>query len=115
MACEHGETCQGHPNVFDKLMRGREVTSPHVPGGHVYEPASSLIQGDGFYHEGKSWVVKDIRDHDRGRTVVVEPRAGHVGRTVMSEMQFGTSGITLEDTDERAFTFHPGQVIPRRG
>jgi hypothetical protein len=34
---------------------------------------------------------------------------------VISEAQFGTQGITMEDTDEQAFTFHPHQVIPRRG
>ena len=115
MACEHGENCKGHPNVFDKVMKGREVMSHDTPAQHFHAPAGELIPGDGIFHKGASWVVKDIRDHERGRTVIVEPRAGHVGRTVLSEMQFGTSGITLEDTDERAFTFHPGQVIPRRG
>ena len=94
---------------------GKPVRAAGYPEGHTWEEASSLIQGDGIYHKGASWVVKDIRDHDRGRTVVVEPRKGHVGRTVMSQMQFGTEGLTMEDTDEQAFTFPPGHVIPRRG
>jgi hypothetical protein len=115
MACEHGEHCKGHPNVFDRITRGKEVMTGGVPAQHFYTPASDLIPGDAFFHQGQSWNVKDIRDHAKGRTFVVEPRRGMVGRTVMSQLQFGTEGITLEDTAEQAFTFHPGQNIPRRG
>jgi hypothetical protein len=103
------------PHWDRKAQEGKEVMDPGFPAQHTWSTARDLIQGDGFFHQGQSWVVKDLRDHNLGRTVVVEPRKGMVGRTVMSQMQFGTPGITMEDTDERAFTFHPDEMIARRG
>ena len=103
-----------HPNLFDRLMRGREVGVHDVPMQHEWRYSNELRQGDGIFNEGRSWVVKAVNSHDKGVTAVVEPRAGAVGRSVISQMQFGVQGLTLEDTEEKAFTFPHGKVLPVR-
>jgi hypothetical protein len=125
----HEETTPGNPYIHLPYSVGwgawedknnsadasGEVVRPGVPAGHFDRPVSEMAQGEGFHHEGQSWVAKSIRSHDRGITVVAEPRAGFVGRNVVSQLQFGVKGITTEDTNERAFTFQPDQQIPFRG
>lgn len=115
----HSAHCPSHPNLFDRITKGREVEEYGTPAQHYHTPAGDLIQGDGFFHEGKSWVVRDIRDHEVWdqpvRTITAEPRAGSVGRHVISRLQFGVPDITLEDTEQQKFMFHRDQVIPRRG
>ena len=105
----------GHPNVYDRIMAGKEVNEPDVPAQHFWRAAGQMREGEGFSHEGRSWVVTGRREHERGVTFTAQPRAGFVGHHVISRLQFGTPGMTLEDEGERAFTFHPGQVVPVRG
>ena len=100
-----------HPNAFDRVMEGREHSTR---GDYAWRKAGGMRQGDGYWHENKSWVVTGRREHDKGVTFVAEPRNTMVNREIVSTMQFGVPGITLDEQEEVAHTFHPDQVVPVR-
>ena len=100
-----------HPDPFDRSALGQEH---ETMGDYKYRRAGEVIPGDAVFLRNESKVVTGVRHHDRGVTVTTQSRTHHVEKNVISRMQFGVPGITMEEPNDEAHTFHPEQVVPVR-